>query len=116
MSGVIFGTYHSVDELEVTRALRVAVSSTILGSSGVGRVLGHATIGVHGDEVQRTVEAALSFLFSLHSHRKASHRILTGSLLRSTSKENSLFSRVKSLYLVADSMRYSLLPMFLVEL
>lgn len=48
----------TVDELEVARALRVTVSSTVLGTGLVGWVLGHATVGVHGDKVQSTVETA----------------------------------------------------------
>jgi hypothetical protein len=43
------------------RALRVAVSSTELGTSLVRRELGHTTISVHLDEVQSTVETASKF-------------------------------------------------------
>ena len=50
-------TYLTVDELQVTRALRVTVSGTVLGTSGVVGVLGHATIGVHGNEVQSSVQS-----------------------------------------------------------
>jgi hypothetical protein len=38
------------------RALRVAVTSSILGASLVARVLGQSTVGVHLDEVDGTVE------------------------------------------------------------
>ena len=48
----------TVDELEVARALRVTVPSTVLGTGLVGWVLGHATVGVHGDKVQSAVETA----------------------------------------------------------
>lgn len=52
-------SYLATDELQVTSTLGIAVSSTILGTSLVGRVLGHTTISVHGDKVQSRVEAAL---------------------------------------------------------
>lgn len=48
----------AIDELEITRALRVAVSSTVLGTSLVVRELGHATVGSHLGEVQSAVETA----------------------------------------------------------
>lgn len=48
-------TYQAVDELEVTGALAVAVSRSVLGTSSVGGVLGHATVGVHGNKVHSTV-------------------------------------------------------------
>lgn len=47
----------TVDELQVTRALGVTVASTVLGASLVVLVLGQSAIGVHGDEVQSTVQA-----------------------------------------------------------
>ena len=47
----------AVDELDVTRALSVAVTSTVFGTSLVARELGKTAIQVHGDEVQGTVEA-----------------------------------------------------------
>lgn len=56
-------TYQAVDELEVTRALAVAVACSVLGASSVGGVLGHATVGVHGNKVNGTVQAAL-YLFA----------------------------------------------------
>jgi len=67
----------AADELEITSALGVAVlvsrvspvwrfkainsthSCAVFGTSLVGRVLGHATILVHGDKVQGRVQAAL---------------------------------------------------------
>ena len=51
-------TYHSVNELDVTRALRVAVSSSVLGTSLVSWELGQATVGVHLGEVESTVQTA----------------------------------------------------------
>jgi hypothetical protein len=51
-------TYLTVDEFEITRALGITVSSTIFGSSFVGRVLLQATVCIHGDEVERPIEAA----------------------------------------------------------
>ena len=51
----------AVDELEITRALRVAVTRAILGSCLVTRVLTHATISVHLDEVEGTVDATRNF-------------------------------------------------------
>jgi hypothetical protein len=55
----------TVDELEITRALSIAVTGTILGTSLVGRVLGQSTILVHGHEVESTVETASDKLVSL---------------------------------------------------
>lgn len=51
-------TYLAGDELEITGALGVAVTRAVLGTSGVAGVLGLATIKVHGDKVQSTVQAA----------------------------------------------------------
>ena len=51
-------TYETVDELDIARALRVAVSSTVIGTSLVGRVLGHTTVSRHLREVDGTVETA----------------------------------------------------------
>ena len=51
-------THLSVDELQVARALRVTVTGTVLGTSLVAIVLGQTTVGVHGDEVQGSVETA----------------------------------------------------------
>lgn len=39
----------SVDELDVVRALRVAVTSAVLGAGLVVLILGQATVGVHLD-------------------------------------------------------------------
>jgi len=52
----IIQTYLSVDELHVSGALRIAVASTVLGTSLVGGETGHATVCVHGREVDGTVE------------------------------------------------------------
>lgn len=51
-------TYSTVNPLEITRTLGITVPSSVLGASLVGREPGHATILVHGDEVQRPVQAA----------------------------------------------------------
>ena len=51
--------YLATDELQVTGALGVAVTSTILGTSLVGGVARHATILLHSDEVEGTIETAL---------------------------------------------------------
>ena len=48
----------AVDELEITRALRVAVASAVLGASLVAWVLCHPTVRVHLGEVQSAVETA----------------------------------------------------------
>lgn len=53
-----FLSYQTVDELNVTRALRIAVTSSILGTGLVVFILGQATIGVHRCEVQSTVQTA----------------------------------------------------------
>lgn len=50
-------TYLAVDELEITRTLGVAISSSVFSSSLVGGVLLQAAVCVHGDEVERTVQA-----------------------------------------------------------
>jgi len=50
--------YLSIDELDVLWALRITVSSTVLGASSVVRKPRHTTIGIHGDEVQGSVEPA----------------------------------------------------------
>lgn len=60
-------TYHAVDELEILRALRVAVASTILSTSLVGGEASHATILVHLREVKRAIETARK---SRHVHIK----------------------------------------------
>lgn len=46
------------DELQVTRALRVTVSNTVLSAGLVVGVLGNATVSVHGHEVEGTVQTA----------------------------------------------------------
>ena len=51
-------TYLAVDELDVVRALGVAVSGTVLGASLVAGEAGLATVGVHLDKVERAVETA----------------------------------------------------------
>lgn len=48
----------SVDELEITGALRVAVTGTIRGTSLVVGVFGHTTVGVHLGEVKCAVQTA----------------------------------------------------------
>ncbi len=48
----------TVDELQVTRALSIAVAGSVLGTSLVARVLGQTAILIHGHEVEGTVETA----------------------------------------------------------
>jgi len=57
MSVTLVLAYLAIDELEIPRTLSIAISSTILGTCLVRRVLLQATICVHRDEIQRTVEA-----------------------------------------------------------
>ena len=52
------GAYLAVDKLDVVRALSVAVTSSVLGSSLVVGEAGLATVGVHLDEVESAVQAA----------------------------------------------------------
>lgn len=51
-------TYLTVDELEVTRALGITVTSTVLSTSLVVLVFRQTAISVHGDEVQSAIQAA----------------------------------------------------------
>jgi len=46
----------TVDELEITRALGIAVPNTVFGTSLVCRESCHYTIFVHGHEVESTIE------------------------------------------------------------
>lgn len=48
----------AVDELEITGALGVTVARAVGGAGLVARVLGHATVRVHGDEVEGAVQTA----------------------------------------------------------
>jgi hypothetical protein len=48
----------ATDELEVAGALAVTVAGTVLGASLVRGVLGGTTVGVHGHEVEGTIQAA----------------------------------------------------------
>ena len=50
--------YSAVDELEITWALSITVTGSVFGTSQVGGVLGHSTIGIHLGEVEGTVQAA----------------------------------------------------------
>ena len=49
-------THETVDELQVTGALGVTVTSSVFGTSSVAGVSGHSTISLHGDEVESTVK------------------------------------------------------------
>ena len=49
-------THLAVDEFDVVRALGVAVTGTVLGSSLVVREAGDTAVGVHLDEVESTVQ------------------------------------------------------------
>ena len=57
MNAVYGITHLSVDELDIMGTLRVAVTSTVLGTSFVGGELGNTTVGVHLDQVNCTVES-----------------------------------------------------------
>ena len=46
------------NELEISGALSITITCSVRSSSLVGRVLGKATIGVHLDKVQGTVDTA----------------------------------------------------------
>lgn len=48
----------AVDELQVTGTLGVTVARAVLGAGLVVLVLGHATVGVHGDKVESAVQTA----------------------------------------------------------
>lgn len=56
--GPAFDIGLTIDELEVTRALAVAVACAILGTGLVAGVLGRTTVSVHGHEVDGTVQTA----------------------------------------------------------
>ena len=51
-------SYLTVDELQITWALRITVSNAILGTSFISGVSGHSTIGIHGHEVKRAIKTA----------------------------------------------------------
>lgn len=51
-------THLAVDELQITRALRITVASSVLGTCLVALVPLQATIGIHGDKVQSSIESA----------------------------------------------------------
>lgn len=48
----------AIDELDVVRALSVTVTSSVLRTGRVSRVLGLATVSVHLNEVHRSVQSA----------------------------------------------------------
>lgn len=54
-------TYLAVDELQIPRALRITVTSSVLGTGIVARVPGQATVGIHGDKVESSVQSAGQF-------------------------------------------------------
>lgn len=60
MSPLQGATYLATDELEITGTLCIAVTRTVLGTSGVCGVAAHTTIGLHGDEVESAVDTALN--------------------------------------------------------
>jgi hypothetical protein len=101
----------AVDELEITRALRVAVACAVLGTGLVARVLGQTAVLVHGDEVQGAVETAAENCMSGGRSTQGFARFTHPSLDVSTSKVNSLPSRVNIWYLVALAIRYRREPM-----
>ena len=67
----------SVNELDIFGTLRVAVTSTVLGTSLVVGVLGHTTIGIHLGQVESAIETA----------RKVGHVNIEGELLVDKLKE-----------------------------
>lgn len=54
-------THLAVDELQIPRALRITVTGSVFGTGFVARVPGHATIGIHGDKVESSVQSAGQF-------------------------------------------------------
>lgn len=50
--------YLSVNELDISGALRITVTSSVLSTGFVIGVLGRTTIGVHGGEVESAVQTA----------------------------------------------------------
>lgn len=62
-------TYHSVDELDVPRALTIAVARAKLRTRLVHREPFHSTIFIHGHKVQRAIQTA-SQLRDIHIKRK----------------------------------------------
>ncbi len=50
--------YGPIDKLDIMRALRVTVPSSILGASSVGRELGSTAVSRHFDKVKRAIETA----------------------------------------------------------
>jgi len=56
-----FGVGFTTDELNVLRALSIAVSSSIVSSSLVARVLTETTIGIHLGEVESSVKSTGEF-------------------------------------------------------
>lgn len=52
-------TYLAANELQISGALGIAVAGTVLCTGLVGRVLGHASVLVHSDEVEGSIQTAL---------------------------------------------------------
>jgi hypothetical protein len=50
--------YLSIDEFEISGALSITVSSSILGTSLVVGIFAHSTIFVHGHKVKSSVKSA----------------------------------------------------------
>ena len=65
----LMGTYRSVDELEVTRTLRITISSPILRTSLIIRKLRHPAIRIHLRKVYRTIKSTRQ-LRNIHIKRK----------------------------------------------
>jgi hypothetical protein len=55
--------YLAVDELQIPRALGIAIPSTVLGASLVAGVLLHTAVRIHRYEVKRAVETARQFRY-----------------------------------------------------
>lgn len=50
--------YLTVDEFEITRALRITVANAVFRTGFVGGVFLHSAISIHGNEVQGSVKSA----------------------------------------------------------
>lgn len=73
--------YLSIDKLEVTRALGIAVSGAVFCASLVARVLLHSSVLLHGDKVECSVEPAWEFgnidiKCELHVRSKFEHLVI----------------------------------------
>lgn len=84
--------YRAVDELKITRALSITVSSSVLGTSQVTRVLCHSTISIHLREVESTVQSARK-LGDIHSESEFLSQKVEGLVLSGASRCHQVCSR-----------------------